>query len=118
MGTSALDSAGLGLFEYEHADRFESPWRFADVLLLAQQRGRVSGPYFRNAVPSRPLHVDQLPPWLRRFFSTVRFKGLSFADDRAIQPAEHAACASDQGEYLTLAGERVTFPEGAPGRPS
>jgi hypothetical protein len=103
-----------GLFHYEHARRFEEPWQLAEGDLWVTDGPRLSGPYIRDAAPVHPLHVDQLPPNLRAFLATTRFAGLSFADEQALQPAEHFPCASEQPEYLTLAGERRPFPEPPP----
>jgi hypothetical protein len=98
-----------GFFDYEHAARFKKPHRLEERRLLIYQGGpRVSGPYFRQSAPARPLHVDQLPPLLRAAVAAVRFD-LSFAEEQAIQPAEHLSCASEQAEYVTLAGERRSF---------
>jgi hypothetical protein len=113
-GNVRVEPAALGLFDYEHADRFESPHRAE--FLLNQEGPRASGPYVRRAVPPRPLHVDQLPPAVRAVVAGMRFDGLAFADERAIQPVEHVPCQSEQSEYVTLAGERRPFPERPEGR--
>jgi hypothetical protein len=104
------------LYHYEHPERFDRPQRIpAGDLWLHNDGPRVSGPYVREEPPAEvPLHVDQLPPAAREFVSAVRFAGLSFAQDRAIQPAELAPCESEQSEYLTLAGERRPFPSSQP----
>jgi hypothetical protein len=118
-GPYEFNTSVLGLFAYTHAGRFENSRLVEDVLWLARELGWlwISGPYARCAVPAQPLHCDQFPPALRHFLKSVRFESLSFADEQAIQPAELAVCASEQSAYLTLAGERVPFPEGTPGRP-
>jgi hypothetical protein len=104
-----------GLFDYEHAYRFEYSYQIpAGDIWLHNEGARVSGPYAREAAPEAPIHVDQFPPALRAFFAVVRFAGLSFADERAIQPVEHFPCDSHQAEYLTMAGQRRPFPESPP----
>ena len=113
-GPLRFDPAAVGLFDYEHAERFEYPGRAE--FLLNQEGPRVSGPYVRRAVPRRPLHVDQLPPVVRAVVAGMRFDGLRFADERAIQPVEHVPCQSEQSEYVTLAGERRPFPDRPEGR--
>jgi hypothetical protein len=105
---SPLGRSTPGLFEYEHADRFERPWHYEGMILGREPGPRVSGPYIRRKVPAQPIHVDQLPPGVRMIVKAVRFE-LSFAEEQAIQPAEHSLCVSEQPEYLTLAGERRAF---------
>jgi len=114
-GATQWEPATLGLFSYEHPMRFERPLRVE--YLLNQEGPPVSGPYIRLSVPERPLHVDQLPPPVRDVVTAVRFDGLTFAEERAIQPAEQYLCASEQSEFLTLGGERKSFPPDTPTRP-
>jgi hypothetical protein len=111
-----LRELDAGLYHYEHPNRFEYPRQIpAGDLWLHNEGPRVSGPYLRHDQPDGPpLHVDQLPPAARALVSSVRFGEVSFADDRAIQPAELAPCESEQSEYLTLAGERRPFPPPQP----
>jgi hypothetical protein len=115
-GLTRWEPSTLGLFSYEHPLRFER--LLQSELLLNQEGPRVSGPYVRLSVPERPLHVDQLPPPVRAVVTSVRFNRLTFAEERAIQPAEQTPCASEQPDFLTLGGERKPFPPGTPTRPS
>src|SRR5262249_22609982 len=68
-------AAELGLFEYGHLCENWS-----------------AGPYGREQVPAQPLHVDQLPPTLRRELLCVRFAGLSFAETPHVQPLNFMEC--------------------------
>lgn len=104
------------LYHYDHPLRFDLPQQVpVGDLWLHTEGPRVSGPYVREEPsPAGPLHVDQLPPAARAVVSAVRFADVSFAADRAIQPAELAPCESEQSEYLTLAGERRPFPPQPP----
>ena len=94
-GLTRWEPTTLGLFTYEHPRRFERPVQ--SELLLNQEGPRVSGPYLRLTVPEQPLHVDQLPPSVREVVAAVRFDGLTFAEERAIQPAEQMTCRVGTG---------------------
>jgi hypothetical protein len=48
--------------------------------------------YYRDTVPEKPLHVDELPPELRRRCKTVRFEALAFAHSEQVQPLEFVEC--------------------------
>ena len=64
----------------------------------------ISGPYGRKRLPSRPLHVDQLPPAVRRQLQGATLNGLSFAETIYLQPAEHWECESWEPGWLGLDG--------------
>jgi hypothetical protein len=78
-----------GVFEYEH---LTENW--------------ISGPYGRESLPVRPIHVDQLPPDLRDRVGRLRLK-LRFADTTHIQPVELARCASWEQAYLDVTGKHI-----------
>jgi hypothetical protein len=84
------DLAECGFFSYKH--------------LLGDW---LPGPYGRQRVPMRPVHIDQLPPDLRKAIGRVRFEGLSFAQTVHLQPAEHMACEAIEAGYLTADGAAV-----------
>ena len=48
--------------------------------------------YSRVRVPEKPLHVDQLPPELRRRFKRIRFEGVDFTRSKWLQPLEQYPC--------------------------
>jgi hypothetical protein len=50
------------------------------------------GPYLRSVAPQQPLHVDQLPPALRRDCKQVCFGDVSFAQSECVQPLEFFEC--------------------------
>jgi hypothetical protein len=66
--------------------------------------------YGRILVPTRPLHVDQLPARHRAQFKKFTFPELSFAETPHIQPVEHADCAAWGLSYETLAGDEKAMP--------
>jgi hypothetical protein len=80
----------LGLFSYTH---LTENW--------------ISGPYGRIEVPRQPIHVDQLPPDLRRLVKGLRLDDLTFRETTYIQPIEHAACASWESAYLDVTCKRI-----------
>ena len=84
----------LGLFYYDFGNRI----------------GPVS-PYDRLAVPPAPVHVNQLPPPLRRRVRVASFPGLRFADAECIQPLERYPCdgydLDDETAYLCADGKTV-----------
>jgi hypothetical protein len=84
------DLATRGLFRYEH---LTENW--------------ISGPYGLQRSPLRPIHVDQLPPEVRRQVKGVRFQTLCFADTPYIQPVEHGECVSWESAYLDVTGSKV-----------
>jgi hypothetical protein len=84
-------------------------YTFADAILEFDRLGIhvyedasdwFSGPYVRALRPDRPLHVDQLPPQLRKQVKAVCFDGLRFADKDAIQPCDHTECEAWPSGYL------------------
>jgi len=70
----------------------------------------IAGPYGRSLVPARPVHVDQLPPNIRRNLMGTRFTGWTFAETVHIQPAEHWPCQAWDASWLGLDGKRHPFP--------
>jgi hypothetical protein len=65
------------------------------------------GPYGRQRSPTTPVHLDQLPPELRKTIGQVRFAGISFAQTVHLQPVEHLACEAMNAGYLTADGQAV-----------
>jgi hypothetical protein len=64
----------------------------------------ISGPYGRERVPARPIHVDQLPPALRGLLKSFAFDRLSFRDTAHIQPLEFGPCVSWESAWLDSGG--------------
>jgi hypothetical protein len=81
--------ARLGLHVYEDA----SDW--------------FTGPYRRAHQPKKPLHVDQLPPELRRQVKEVRFDGLSFAEKTVLQPCQYTDAVAWTAAYVAEDGKTV-----------
>ncbi len=90
------DLASRGLFLYSH---LTENW--------------IAGPYGRVTRPALPIHVDQLPPRLRRAIAALRFDSLSFVQTPHIQPVEHAECEAYDSAYLDATG---THTRAIPGR--
>jgi hypothetical protein len=91
-GHERADPAEVGIYEYGHVCE---NW--------------ISGPYGRERIPTRPLHVDQLPPNVRRQLKEATLTGLSFADTTYLQPAEHWECQSWEPSWLGLDGTACPF---------
>jgi hypothetical protein len=94
-----LVRAGAFYFYYEAYDVGRAlPWspRTAFDLPFYSRYGlsysSFAGPYVRALVPDAFLHVDQLPPQLRRRARRYRYAGLSFAEWEFVQPAEFFSC--------------------------
>jgi hypothetical protein len=68
----------------------------------------VAGPYGREELPLYPVHLDMLPPDLRRRVGRVRFDGLCFAQTQHIQPAEWLRCDFFEPEAGWIASDGVT----------
>jgi hypothetical protein len=67
-------------------------------------------PYDRLVTPERPLHVDQLPPHLRKQWKRIRFEGVDFSRSELVQPLEFFACRfwyRDWAAYLCGDGKTV-----------
>jgi hypothetical protein len=79
----------LGMFEFSHPI-----WN------------TLAYPYERESVPVQPVHVDQLPPDIRRLVKQVVFD-LCFHDTPHLQPAEHLPCDSWEAAYLDSTGTRL-----------
>jgi hypothetical protein len=84
------DLAGRGLFSYA---QLLGDW--------------LPGPYGRQRSPMNPVHIDQLPPGLRKTIRRVRFEGLCFSQTVHLQPVEHMACEAMNAGYLTADGQAV-----------
>ncbi len=70
------EAAERGVFVYEYVEE--------DSTLV--------GPYTLSEKPRRPLHVDQLPPKLRKQFAAFRLAAVVFGQDKRVQPLEHGKC--------------------------
>jgi hypothetical protein len=69
----------------------------------------ISGPYGREASPSEPITVFELPKVVRERIVKLPVK---FADTPYLQPAEHVECFSWEVAWLELDGKHVhAFPE-------
>lgn len=82
--------AEVGLFGYSHPTD--------NVIAL---------PYGREMVPSRPLHIDQLPPDLRALVGAMCFDKLRFADTVHLQPCEWDDVACWQSAYISADGGHI-----------
>jgi hypothetical protein len=86
----------LGVFLYEHHE----------LIPLVDVEDR----YRRELIPDRPLHVDQLPPDLRKDWKRLRPPGVRFAETEFLQPYEFFACTSyDVGAFAYLAADGKTI---------
>jgi hypothetical protein len=81
--------AEVGLFSFQHAGSND-----------------LSYPYVRQSVPAKPLHVDQLPPQLRKAVKRVVLP-LRFTDTLRIQPVELVPCESSESVYLDSTGTKL-----------
>jgi hypothetical protein len=83
----------LGVFVYDYPDDY----------------GPLYLPYGRQPAPTRPIHVDQLPPKVRELCRRVRFENVDFAKAERLQPFEHVACVgwSEPEAYLSSDGVTV-----------
>jgi hypothetical protein len=90
LGEERFEPASHGLYEYSH---LTENW--------------ISGPYGRVARPVQPLHVDQLPPDLRKLIGGMRFDKLSFAETAHLQPLDHTECVSWEAAWLDVTGTKV-----------
>jgi hypothetical protein len=85
-------AARLGFFCYSHDESYE-----------------VLSTYSRDAAPDAPLHLDELPPDLRRRCKLVRFDALDFAQSPRVQPQEFFACTAwYTGHVAYLCGDGKT----------
>ena len=72
---------------------------------------------YRRVVAARPaLHVDQLPPALRREWKRVRFPGVRFAEAEYLQPYEFFNCHSYDVEAVAYLAADGTTVRPLPGR--
>jgi hypothetical protein len=93
----------LGLFYYDYNEEFDP-----------------IGTYSRGPAPENPLHVDQLPPHLRKLVKQVRFEDVRFAEAERVQPLEEYDCVywyeADRVAYLCADGVTVRPIPGREGR--
>jgi len=88
-------AAALGLYSYSYGDSGS-----ADPI----ER------YARLKIPEQPLHVDQLPPAMRRLVWLVVFEKVNFADAPYLQPIEVVKCVywySSRVAYVSADGITV-----------
>jgi hypothetical protein len=95
VGGTGLDMAdGIYVFDYEDP---EGAGCFP------------AGLYIRTAQPRQPLHVDQLPPRLRKLVSRLKLVDVDFVQVEAIQPLEYTDCGFWQDFQAYLASDGVTI---------
>jgi hypothetical protein len=104
-----IHEAGACLACFYHADYYEridpaDRGLFSYAQLLGDW---FPGPYGRLRSPASPVHVDQLPPRLRKTVGQVRFNEICFAQTVHFQPAEHMNCEAMDAAYLTADGQAV-----------
>jgi hypothetical protein len=83
-------AAEIGLYDYRHP---AENW--------------IALPYGREMLPSRPLHIDELPPDLRDQVGQLRFATLRFADTIHIQPCATENVVCWESGYLTADGRTI-----------
>jgi len=111
-------------------DRFHRPgqgickgcnWRFEDRENLARHGiysyetlgGNITAyPYGLHELPTKPIHVDQLPPQIRDYVKLARFASLNFEEQPVFQPAEHLPCESHDGTYSDMEGVMRSVEDG------
>jgi len=67
-------------------------------------------PYRIEFKPEQPLHVDQLPPALRKLVKAVKLTGTDFSAGDFVQPLEHVECDfwwSEGVAYIAADGKTV-----------
>jgi hypothetical protein len=64
----------------------------------------IAGPYGRDQVPARRVHIDQLPPAVRRQLKAAQLPTLSFSVAPHVQPMEHWPCESWEPGWLGTDG--------------
>jgi hypothetical protein len=64
----------------------------------------IAGPYGREQIPARRVHVDQLPPDIRKPLKEARLLDRSFSVTPHIQPMEHWPCQSWEPGWLGTDG--------------
>jgi hypothetical protein len=104
-----IHQAGHCLACFYHSD-FSEHYDLANrgLFSYAQLLGDwLPGPYGRQRTPMNPLHIDQLPPKLRKTICQVRFDGLCFSQTAHLQPVEHMECEAVNAGYLTADGQAV-----------
>jgi hypothetical protein len=82
--TAFNELASVGVFAFE---------------CISSETGFVD-PYRRTHQPGRPLHVDQLPPRLRKEFARLPLPVPDFAAAREIQIVEHVPCVLYRDEAV------------------
>jgi hypothetical protein len=91
----------------QNASELTSPARWGVYEYDHTTENWVSGPYARITLPAQPLHIDQLPPDVRKLLAGPRLQNVRFPDAPLIQPVEHAECVSWESAYLDVAFRRI-----------
>jgi hypothetical protein len=63
-------------------------------------------PYERQSIPTRTVHVDKLPPDVRRVVKQVVLK-VRYSDTPYLQPPEHLPCDAYGPAYVDVTGTEV-----------
>lgn len=92
-------------------DFLPNPARHGVFVFSALGGNAAANPYGVQLIPSRPVHVDQLPPDLRANLKAVQFDVVSFDHTPVFQPAEHVPCTAYSPEYIDLKGRRHALPD-------
>jgi hypothetical protein len=102
-GTEAeREDDGWEELELEAAERGMFVYMYPEELSILE-------PYARTGTPDGPLHVDQLPPDLRKQFKETTLNRVDFARDENVQPVEHLGCEFWSDEVAGyLAGDKRT----------
>lgn len=95
----------VSLYDFDGEDRPLAEHGFYEYDHLTENW--ISGPYGRESVPARPIHIDQLPPDLRDRLDALRYDKLRFAETLHIQPVELGECASWESAYVDVTGKRI-----------
>jgi hypothetical protein len=88
-GDDRDNMSGIGIYQYDHLDD-----------------GPGANPYGQLTRPSRPVHIDQLPPEARKLIGRMRLN-LSFEETPIIQPVEHGPCVAWGGAYVDATGKVI-----------
>ena len=87
-----------GFFSYHYLEDYDAPEGLIDR-------------YTRRGKPRRPLHLDALPPKLRKACGQVRFEAVCFGEAKQLQPLDFTPCEiyaeDDQVAYLSGNGKTV-----------
>lgn len=85
-----VSASRLGFYSYSHGDSFEN-W--------------IAGPFVKDQEPANPIKFEGLPEPIKKMVGSLRFQGVNFKIDHAVDAYQHDRCHSWGSRFVSLTGQ-------------